>query len=439
VVSRRVVVDYEELHRMAHVWGRAARALAYQAMCVAASAAEPPLIGGAALDPLGAARAERAIAVAAGGPHGLSALSVAIAADGLALDGVVRTEQLVDDLPAADVGRLAAWLLTAPIELPFAPRRTLRAGRRDVIDLAEAAIGYLAPFTEPLLSRLAPSPTFRADVAMRRNVRVDPILGLPLAAVAGLAPEGPGHVSMSRYQPAWAGSAPGSLAGAMSRIADLEDAPDASLAVERVTGRDGRRRYVVELPGMRHLGTSADPLDLSGAVSAMEFRDTAYTRCVRSALDAAKVPPGADVMLVGHSQGGIVAMDLAGDPSFNGGRVHVTQVVAAGSPISAMRAVGKTRVFSVENVNDVVTHLDAIDSAARPQSVDRLTYQFAADLHDVVGTHDPRRYAAALAALDGSSNPLYRDMSTGIAPYLSGSTVTTIFTLADTPGIRTPS
>ena len=74
---------------------------------------------------------------------------------------------------------------------------------------------------------------------------------------------------------------------------------------------------------MRHGGFAADPQDLPGAAAAMVAGATAYTRCVAEALDAAGVARGSEVVLVGHSEGGLVAMDLAGDPSFNGGRVRV--------------------------------------------------------------------------------------------------------------------
>ncbi len=222
----------------------------------------------------------------------------------------------------------------------------------------------------------------------------------------------------------------------LSEVGDLESQPDASIAVQRVVGHDGVARYVVALSGMRHVVSTPDPEDLVGAVGCRRRpHEPNYTTCVREALDAALVPVGAQVLLVGHSQGGIVAMDLAGDPAFNGARVRVVQVVAAGSPISSKSVASgsRTRVLSIENVNDIVTHLDAVDPPAIPdqQSVDRLVYRFAADEHDVMANHDVRLYSRQAQVLSDSPNPLMIGVQAGLRPFFEGSTTTTVFTMHD--------
>ena len=434
-MSGAIVVDYEELHRMSHVWAAAAESLVRQAMSVASITTEPGLLADAVFDPLGAARAETAIVAAAAGPHGLAALATRLAADGFALEAVVVKERLVDDFPSHQLVAFDAMLVTATLRFPFAPVQQMHDVVHASGGLAGAMIGYLSPFAEPLLTLLAPSAVFKADAAMRQPVAVEPILGLPLSLVAAVAPEGQGSVSASRFQPVWAGTPSGSLAGVLRRVAGLERFPDATLAIDEVVGGDGITRYVVELPGIRHLGVASDPQDLSGAVNAMVLPATSYTRCVSEALDAVGAPRGAQVLLVGHSEGGIVAMDLAADPAFNGGRVKVTDVLAAGSPISSKQVVpgSGTRVFSVENVDDMVTHLDAVDSATSEQTPQRLTYQFADDRHSIGATHSASLYADHLAALADSPNPLLHGFEIGVAPYLTGETTTTAFALADAP------
>lgn len=65
------------------------------------------------------------------------------------------------------------------------------------------------------------------------------------------------------------------------------------------------------------------------------------------------VPPGADVMFVGHSQGGLTATQLAADPSFNNasgapGSYNVTHSFSVGSPVeTVVPAQGSTQVVNV--------------------------------------------------------------------------------------------
>ncbi|MDN5901392.1 MAG: hypothetical protein L0H74_15185, partial [Brachybacterium sp.] len=80
---------------------------------------------------------------------------------------------------------------------------------------------------------------------------------------------------------------------------------------------------------------------------------------VREAMNAAGVPPGADVMIVGHSQGGIVGNHLSADPSFNNssgeaGTYNVTHTVSVGSPVqTVLPAQGSTQAVNVSHEGGV--------------------------------------------------------------------------------------
>jgi hypothetical protein len=427
------VVDYEELARMSSVWGEAAASMARVGFHVAALVGSPELLASAMFDPMGASRAEAGILRAAVGPHGLAALSATLEVDSVLLKAVIAKEQYVDDLPLHQVAALERWLVTLPLELAVDPTRALRDGTRDTAALANAITGYAAPHTQALLEWFAPSLRFRLDVAEHRPLSVDPVFGVPLAP---LVPDGErtgGSVSISSYAPAWRGRPAPSIGSMLERVGDLEDQPAASIAVQRVAGTDGVARYVVVLSGMRSMTNTSDPEDLLGSGAAVVRTTTNYTTCVREAIDAALVPRGSEVVLAGHSEGGVVAMDLAGDPAFNGGRVRVTQVIAAGSPISSKPVApgSGTRVLSIENVNDIVTHLDAADPPASRQSLERLTYRFADDEHDIVGSHNVSLYARQAAGLADSPNPLMIGVQAGLRPFMAGSATTTVFTMHD--------
>ena len=431
----RVAVDYEELRRMSSVWSEAASTLGRLGYHVAELTMAPEIVMNTVFDPAGALRCEGAILAGAVGPRGLATLAVRLAADSALLRAVVVKEQVVDDLPARQVAALEASLLTLPLCAAHNPVAAASSVGHRAVALGDAVVGYGAPFTVPLLEMLAPSARFRFDVAEQRRLSADPVFGFPLGAAVPDSERDRGSVSISRYSPTWGGQPPSSISSMLGEIGDLENQPEASIAVQRIVGHDGVARYVVALSGMRNLASTQDPEDLIGATAAMVDARTNYVTCVREALDTELVPVGAQVLLVGHSQGGIVAMDLAGDPAFNGTRVRVAQVIAAGSPISSkeVAAGSGTRVLSIENVNDIVTHLDAVDTSTNHQSVGRLVYRFAVDEHDVVANHDVRLYSREAAVLADSPNPLMIDVQTDLQPFLEGSATTTVFTLHDRP------
>jgi len=430
-----VVIDYEELRRMSSVWSEAASTLGRLGYRVAELTMAPQIVTNAVFDPAGALRCEMGILAAAVGPHGLATLAARLAADSVLLRAVVVKEQLVDDLPARQVAALEASLLALPFSALHDPGAAVSSVGRRAMALGDALVGYGAPFTTPLLEMMAPSARFRFDVAAHRPLSVDPVFGIPLAAAVPRSERDGGSVSISRYSPTWGRQPPSSISSMLGEIGDLENQSEASIAVQRIVGHDGVARYLVVLSGMRNLASTQDPEDLMGATAATVDTRTNYVTCVREALDTVLVPVGAQVLLVGHSQGGIVAMDLAGDPAFNGGRVRVAQVIAAGSPISSKEVApgSGTRVLSIENVNDIVTHLDAADPQAQHQSVDRLVYRFAVDEHDVVANHDVRLYSREAAALTDSPNPLMIDVQADVQPFLEGTATTTVFTLHDRP------
>lgn len=95
---------------------------------------------------------------------------------------------------------------------------------------------------------------------------------------------------------------------------------------------------------------------------------------VRAAMEAAGIPPGANVMMVGHSQGGIVNSRLAADPTFNStsgepGTYNVTHAFSVGSPVqTVLPANSGTEVVNVthgpaalgwpNSTGDHIAHLD---------------------------------------------------------------------------------
>lgn len=114
---------------------------------------------------------------------------------------------------------------------------------------------------------------------------------------------------------------------------------DGAIRVEAVTGADGVTRYIVSVPG-----TEGDLDKLSGythnanahnwaanAYALAQGSDATNSQAVIMAIRNS-VPPGSEVLLTGHSQGGIIASNIAADPGFRGD-YRLAGVVGWGAPM----------------------------------------------------------------------------------------------------------
>ena len=118
------------------------------------------------------------------------------------------------------------------------------------------------------------------------------------------------------------------------------------ISVSFVTGADGVRRAIVDIPGTKSWNPApvADVTSVGTDILAIAGHDTSYERGVFEALTDAGVHPDVPIMLVGHSEGGIVAVNAARDAA-ESGRFRITHVVTAGSPIGALAGDLSTRKY----------------------------------------------------------------------------------------------
>jgi hypothetical protein len=206
------------------------------------------------------------------------------------------------------------------------------------------------------------------------------------------------------------------------------------IGVQRLAGPDGIERFVVQLPGTESwaLTPGSTDRDLSTNLHTMAGDSTVYMRGIEAAMVQADIPPGAPVMLVGHSLGGMTAAALAADPAFRQ-RFNVTQVVTAGAPIGRFEVPSGVQVLAVENRNDVVPALDGADN---PDRANVTTLTFGANEGDVGTNHslfntyavaaadlptgDPS-YAAWLESARGFLNPANQTSSTNTYAITRGS------------------
>lgn len=145
----------------------------------------------------------------------------------------------------------------------------------------------------------------------------------------------------------------------LDQVGKAQEKDATTVRVQEVVGDDGQSRYIVYVPGstgpMKNLigpDANGNPMDWNQNPGALDGHETDSSQAVIAAMKSAGVPPGADVALVGHSQGGIVANNLAADPEVNGAPDgwNITNVISAGSPVENADVPPSTTTLNLDHV-----------------------------------------------------------------------------------------
>lgn len=265
------------------------------------------------------------------------------------------------------------------------PGTTSMAGAAAVVAAVSAGTPWLHEPGGRLQARVSTGPT---PIAAPRGVRdiVARLRGLSPTAVA---------------DPAGTASAPGTV------------------RVERVTAASGSRAWIALVPGTQtwQARPGPNPLDATGAVVSLAGGRTAGRDLVQEALTRAGARPGEQVLLAGHSQGGMVAANLAADPAFRA-RFTVTHVVTLGSPIGDVPIPPSVRVLSLEHESDVVPRLDGVANPARPTWT--TVTAPAPTLPVPASAHSSLAYGVTAGEVDTSVDPSLSAWAAGLEPFLDG-------------------
>ena len=387
--------------------------------------ADPDVIASAVLDPAGAATFEAAILTALDGPSGLAATSVNIGLRGAAFRATAAAYQMTDELNAKTIDAVR-WMEGDVLPVDAGIGGLLAADvylRYDgnwerYLVSHPGAIDQLTGMAPGTLSALGLPTTQAGLTALLARAYPD---GAPTVTDMGL--------DGSRTRP------PQNLEDLIDEldyrfyksIVDPTKGPiGPNIDVRKVISLDGKVSYIVDIPGTRIWNLPGDDKgsvnDLGTNLNAMAGNPTTLENGVRDVLSRVGVGPSDPVMLVGHSQGGIVAARAAND-FVTSGQFNVTHVVTAGSPIGRITIPDKVQVLSLENSGDIVPHLDASDN---PATVSRTTVTFDNQTGSVGGNHGIEgNYATATGQLDSSTDPSVQAFRNSASTFLNGSQVQT--------------
>ncbi|MDF7663656.1 alpha/beta fold hydrolase [Bifidobacterium sp. ESL0763] len=139
----------------------------------------------------------------------------------------------------------------------------------------------------------------------------------------------------------------------------------ATIAIQKYRRADGSVAWLVTIPGTDGEHDSPFGWEQNAELMSAERKrrmDADSSRMVVETMRRAGIKRGEPVVLIGHSQGGIVAGEIAADRS---DEFDIEHIVTAGSPIANHPIPSKTWVTSVEMDDELVAALDGADNAPK--------------------------------------------------------------------------
>lgn len=232
------------------------------------------------------------------------------------------------------------------------------------------------------------------------------------------------------------GASPG-VSGPPRTMADLValqawlDGQGSRIRVLQVPQADGASAWVVTIPGTQSWApvSGPNPFDATTDLRAMNQERTAAGVAVLLALESAQRSAGRfgrgdPVLFSGHSQGGILATQLACDSQVRA-RFAVRAVLATGAPIDRFTVPPEVRVLSIEHAADLVPRLDGFGGSTGPTRSGALRVVLPQPGTGALASHDGSLYVRTARvvdevparAIDGIGR--WRQAS---APFLAGGT-----------------
>jgi len=257
------------------------------------------------------------------------------------------------------------------------------------------ATGLGATLLAGVAAFLAPSPLTVS--ALRHSVTglSSTIAGVAAIAGSALRTSGAAPASLSvRSVSRTDCLLPGSFGAAVARI-PTADPHAAQVRVEKTPSA-----AFVYIGGTvtSSLSGGSEPWDMTSNIAAMVGQASDSERGARAALTAAGVTNADRIVVVGHSQGGLVAQRLASDP-----QLRVSDVVLVGSPQTPGSVAPGVHVVALEHRNDPIPALGGMAPEGRADVTVATTPPITPG--DPLAAHHASVYRDLAAEADASRHP----------------------------------
>jgi hypothetical protein len=265
---------------------------------------------------------------------------------------------------ALRVGLLYPPLLEANMLLASIVPGTSRSGDRDRMEHLVAQLPLIVCSLSLPPAVLAP---LAAALAGQTDVRA---ILRTIVAVPGLAHLKPRPVSVQEMETT---EVPIDLTppGLLHLDEQLHGGREGEIAVVKVEHEDKKVAWVVLIPGTQEGNPpgGSNPLDEGGIIDALGYDSAYLAPAIQKALRDAGAVAGQQVVAVGHSQGGVHAMNLAANKAFLA-EFDLKYVFTAGSPVGGIKPEPGISSLHLEHSQDWVPGTDGVPNA---DTKDRVT------------------------------------------------------------------
>ncbi|WP_347782408.1 hypothetical protein [Paenarthrobacter nicotinovorans] len=160
--------------------------------------------------------------------------------------------------------------------------------------------------------------------------------------------------------------------------------------------QNGASSWMVLIPGTQPNSPNTNPLDVPGIGDAVAYDSEEVVQAVGEALHAAGAEAGDSVVAVGHSQGGVHAMNLSRNKAFLS-EFDLKYVLTAGAPVGGITPEPGISSLHLEHVQDWVP---GTDGRVNSDTKDRVTVSLTNEVRTPEGQdpglgpgHDQENYA----------------------------------------------
>jgi hypothetical protein len=163
---------------------------------------------------------------------------------------------------------------------------------------------------------------------------------------------------------------PSSISEMLDRLTQVSFRKNPTVGIDVFEASSGSKLAIVYIPGTQTIGfgEDANPLDMQSNIVAMSGPDQAASeRAAALAIQQSGIKATDEIIFVGHSQGGMVAGNLAA----SGGSYVVSGLLTFGAPLAQLNLT-KFPVMAVEHVNDPVPN---VSGKANPMKSNWVTVQ----------------------------------------------------------------